>query len=167
MARTPKSWVEFRDDARPQTNWSATGRILCLDPGLTTGWATFRDGNLEEYGQWDTPEAYTLADTIYALHVARFLDLIVFESYAVRGNKFKEHVGSEVMTIQLIGAIKVAAHEYGIPFFSQTPAMAKGFCTDTKLREWGLYQSVGPHARDAIRHGCHYLLFNVGKEAKQ
>ena len=35
---------------------------------------------------------------------------------------------------------------------------AKGFVTDAKLKEWGLWQDGLRHSRDAIRHGIYFLV---------
>lgn len=156
-------WASFLRTARPSLNVDSVGYVLCLDPGETTGWALFYHGDLSQHGQWRTLAPSTLANDIAAVDAARPLDLIVYEEYRVRGNKFKEHVGSEVVTIQHIGAIKVVSSELTIPIVKQTAGMAKGFATDAKLRRWELYQSNKRHANDAIRHGCYYLLFNAGR----
>jgi hypothetical protein len=43
-------------------------------------------------------------------------------------------------------------------FFVQNRSLAKTTCTDTRLKNWGLYdKSSGPHARDAMRHGYYFL----------
>lgn len=148
--------------ARPGLDWS--GSILCLDPGETTGWALFEGIALADCGQWPTPEPQLLAENIQHLAEIYTLERIVYESYRIRGNKIREHIGSEVVTIQHIGAIKVVADERGIPTTAQTAGMAKGFATDTKLRRWGLYQSNHRHANDSIRHGVYWLLFYAGRK---
>jgi hypothetical protein len=163
------TWASFLRTARPSLDADLVGHVLCLDPGETTGWALFEKGLLRECGQWQTSQPAILADEISNLNARHFahgkanLDLIVYEEYRVRGNKFKEHVGSEVVTIQHIGAIKVVASELDIPLVKQTAGMAKGFAIDSKLRRWGLYQTGQRHANDAIRHGCYYLLFAAGR----
>lgn len=155
-------WAEFVERARPHL--VLAGYTLCLDPGETTGWALFEGTGLRAWGQWPTPEPSDLVDSIYALPMFDnsedpMLERIVYEEYRVRGNKYKEHVGSEVVTIQHIGAIKVVASELAMPLFKQSAGMAKGFATDAKLRRWGLYQTGLRHANDAIRHGCYWILF--------
>lgn len=158
------SWASFLRTARPSLDVDLVGLVLTLDPGETTGWALFDRGQLVECGQWRTLNPSTLANDIAAISAARGpLDRIVYEEYRVRGNKFKEHVGSEVITIQHIGAIKVVAAELNIPLVKQTAGMAKGFATDAKLRRWGLYQPGLRHANDSIRHGCYWLLFASGR----
>ena len=46
-----------------------------------------------------------------------------------------------------------------IPTHKQMASTAKTFATDKKLREWGFWERGMRHARDAIRHGCYFLLF--------
>lgn len=157
-------WATFVKKARP--NLVLEGLTLTLDPGETTGWALWRGLDLERCGQWATPEPDMLVDEINTLEIVLKLTLsrIVYEEYRVRGNKYKEHVGSEVVTIQHIGAIKVVAAELGVPIFKQSAGMAKGFATDRKLRQWGLYQTGLRHANDAIRHGVYWILFASEKK---
>lgn len=168
-------WPNFIRLARPKVDWAKAGVILCLDPGETTGWSVFRNGQLESCGQFATPDPADLAVNIQDVYrfwadlQARYpkgnglLSTIVYEEYRIRGNKAKEHIGSEVVTIQHIGAIKVVADELGIKLVKQTAAQVKQFATDPKLRRWGLYQTNQRHANDSIRHGCYYLLFAFGR----
>lgn len=159
-------WDHFLELARPRLDVNHFKPFICLDPGETTGWAVFDRCDLVECGQWATPSPADLATGIASIkEVYPDLDMIVYEEYRVRGNKFKEHVGSEVVTIQHIGAIKVVAAQLGLSVRKQTPGMAKGFATDRKLRQWVLYQVNKRHANDAIRHGCYFILFYLGREA--
>lgn len=140
-----------------------------LDPGETTGWARFVAGDLIDCGQEATDGPAAMAEAVRELLETmqdsdRRADRIVYEEYRIRGNRAKEHIGSEVITIQNIGAIKVVADELGVPVTKQGAGLAKGFATDTKLRHWGLYQPGMRHSNDAIRHGIYYLLFGFGRK---
>lgn len=176
--RSTRLWPDWLRYARPHVDWDLAPPILVLDPGETTGWAVFRKGCLDSCGQFSTPHPADLAVNIRAVYDfwldlrsrypnSPLLNLILYEEYRVRGNKFKTHVGSEVVTIQHIGAIKVVADELEVPTEKQTAGMAKGFATDPKLRHWGLYQSNQRHANDAIRHGVYYLLFKYAPEHRE
>lgn len=156
-------WLPFLQRSRPNLDLESLGLVLCLDPGETTGWASFVLGDFSDCGQIDTPEPGDLYSFIEVIHLELGLDRLLYEEYRVRGNKFKEHVGSEVVTIQHIGAIKTAASVYSIPLAKQSAGMAKGFATDRKLRQWGLYQPNKRHANDAIRHGVYWHLFASGR----
>jgi hypothetical protein len=158
-------WAEFLTVARPHVDWTEVGRVLALDPGETTGWALFAEGLLVECGQWDTMNPADLADDVVEVwNLYTGLEHLVYEEYRIRGNRAKEHVGSEVLTIQHIGAVKVVSSELGLPLTKQTAGMAKGFATDTKLRRWGLWQTGLRHSNDAIRHQVYYHLFNAGRK---
>lgn len=171
--RAPLTWAEFRTRARPLTDWSEAGLVLCLDPGETTGWALFADGELDDCGQEPTgSEPALMADFINS-KVAEYhsvldwpsgVEHIVYEEYRIRGSKAKQHVGSEVVTIQHIGVIRATADQLGIPLVKQSAGMAKGFASDEKLRRWGLYQTNKRHANDAIRHGVYWHLFGFRKD---
>lgn len=157
-------WSEFLEKSRPSVDWQEVGVLLCLDPGQTTGWAVFSGGDLEDCGQLDTQDPVAFFMEVTALVESYLPGQILFEEYRVRGNKFSEHVGSEVVTIQNIGALKVIAFEQGLPTPAQQGAgLAKGFGTDSKLKMWGLYNTGHRHANDAIRHGVYYLLFTYGR----
>lgn len=60
--------------------------------------------------------------------------------------------------LEIIGALKFLTRKYGHgPLVMQTPAEAKAFSTDKKLRTVGWYNPGLPHARDASRHALLYL----------
>lgn len=160
-----RPWLRFLSVARPDFDPRSSGTVLCLDPGHTTGFAVFSAGTLEVAGEWSTESPATLAEQIERINEDVYsLDRIVFEEYRVRGNKVREHIGSEVLTIQHVGAIRVTGDRLGLALSKQSAGMAKGFATDAKLRRWGLYQRGKRHANDAVRHGCYYLLFAAGRK---
>jgi hypothetical protein len=133
--------------------------LLALDPGPTTGWAFFVRGELQVCGQCPGT----------AVNIRNLLEqykpqLTVYEVYRVYPWLAQSHSMSEIPTLQLIGVIKYLCEERGIQHKGQTAQQAKGFCTDDKLRIWGMFQAHGKrHANDAIRHGCHHLLFGSGE----
>lgn len=134
------------------------GSLLALDPGETCGWSFWRDGELVEVGQFKVEDHYSL----YTFIFEKAPDRIVAENYRVYDSRRDQHVGSEVVTIQYLGVIKMAAQMHGIPLVLQMAWQAKTFQTDTKLKEWGLYQTAAKHANDSIRHACYYYLFHKG-----
>lgn len=175
MPTFAQPWADFIRAARPRTDWSEVGLVLCLDPGETTGWSLFGGGELIEWGQEATgTEPALMADFVNSIEAAYHsvldwpdgLERIVYEEYRVRGNKAQEHIGSEVVTIQHIGAIKVVANELGLKLVKQSAGMAKGFASDRKLRAWGLYQTGLRHANDSIRHGVYWHLFSYRKDPR-
>ncbi len=147
------------------------GILVCLDPGETTGFAMFNSGNLIACGQWHTKH---IANSAIAFNV--FLDdleedledlRIVVEDYKIYGWKSEDHSWSSLHTPKWIGAILAVAALRDIPVQMQMAHQAKQFCTDNKLKMWGMYATGQRHARDAIRHGCYYTLFNKTAQEDQ
>jgi hypothetical protein len=145
--------------------------LLVFDPGETTGFAHFRQGELSNGGQLATKTilegAPLLLDTICMTMPTR----VVMEDYRVYSWKSKQHEWEKLHTPQVIGAVRgllACPHLYSkmaiIPVIMQMAVTAKQFCTDEKLKQWGFYIKGQPHARDAIRHGCYYLLFGSKHE---
>lgn len=134
-------------------------RLLVLDPGETTGWALFEDGKLSAAGQAATKREGWRC--IHSLLMDIKPDMLVYENYRVYEHKLERHSNSEVYTVRLIGVIEYLCDIVcGIPHYNQMAHEAKGFVSDDKLQKWGYYKPGLKHARDAIRHGCYFLLFN-------
>ena len=139
------------------------GILSIYDPGQTTGFAVFERGpdhttllHADQLPTWPLERgAQVLRDSLDKWHPNH----MVYEAYHIYSWKSDEHKFSEVPTLQIIGALRAYTIDRGIPETSQTAQIGKGFCTDAKLETWGLYLPGLIHARDAIRHGCHYLLF--------
>ena len=137
------------------------GDLLSLDPGETTGWCYFRGMDLIESGQLKTPEVREATREINHLIITNQPSEIVIEEYRVYGWKTDQHAWNALITPRIIGAVESLcfAREPEIPIIKQPAHVAKQFCTDTKLKQWGFYQKGMKHARDAIRHACYYMLF--------
>lgn len=91
--------------------------------------------------------------------------MVIYENYRVYAHKLERHSNSEVYTLRLVGVIEYLCDvKHKIPYYNQMAQQAKGFVTDDKLKKWGYYRQGLRHARDAIRHGCYFLLFD--KELK-
>lgn len=137
--------------------------MLCFDPGETTGFAVFQRGLLTECAQLPT---HTLEKGIPIIHelIQKFQpDCIIYELYRVYAWKTESHSWDTLHTPRLIGGIETLGILTQIPTRGQMAQQAKKFCTTDKLQMWGYDQPGKPHARDAIRHGCYYLLFNHKK----
>jgi len=160
--------VAVRKDPVMVTQQLCRMRLLAIDPGETTGIALFL--NIQPVNQFELkprqvsgviePVA-SLADQIAStLNRYREIDVIILEDYRVYKWRAKQHTWSDLHTPRLIGAIEYIASKEKIPIIKQPAHVAKQFCTDDKLKHWGMYISGLKHARDAVRHGCYYLLFN-------
>lgn len=147
---------------RRGAGFKAPERLLCLDPGETTGWAVFEHGKLTASGQARTIESW---DVIHQLFVDVKPTMVLYENYRVYAHKLERHSNSEVYTLRLVGVIEfICEILFDIVHHNQMAQQAKGFTTDEKLKAWGFWKSGHRHARDAIRHGCYFLLFDKSLE---
>lgn len=142
----------------------AKGLMMSFDPGETCGWAFFEYGSLGACGQEkiDTSTGHVLAKGLWDLVETYQPEAIVIEDYRIYANKTEMHTWSALYTPKLIGYIEAICERFEIPYTLQL-ASSKQFCTDEKLKQWGYYEVGQQHARDAIRHGCYWLLFNGRK----
>lgn len=120
-------------------------RLLCFDPGGTTGWAFFADGEI-------TGGAFPTWERVKEVVDAYQPTVILLESFHLRQNAASRLVGSSFPTIEVIGIIKYIAKELGIPCVVQTPPMRIGI----HLKRW--IPTLGTHSRDAAKHGIRYLI---------
>jgi hypothetical protein len=138
------------------------GRLFALDPGETTGWAYIGvSGNTLAWqcGQrktWPEATAVNAFNHLFNTYLPTFL---VFESYHIYDWKSDEHKWSAVHTVQVIGSIWTYCRQMNIPYHQQSAQNAKGFWTDDKLKQFGVYDKGLRHGRDAMRHALHYLCF--------
>ncbi len=141
-------------------DWQAPPEVLALDPGETTGWALFEQGLLIDAGQTEKhKDIVAAAAEIQTLLRATNPSTVVIEDYRVYAHKAKSHSWEALHTPKLIGAIQALCAVRGAADILQM-ASSKQFVTNDKLRTWNMYYKGKPHANDAIRHGCYYLLFN-------
>jgi len=144
-----------RDDSR-----EIPDLMLAIDPGETSGWALFNAGKLGTSGiiEWTSKHGWDpIVDKIGEFNP----NVVVCEEYRIYSGKRLVQAYSSVETVRIIGAIEFVCRKYKIKLIKQMASGVKGFVTNEKLKEWGYYIK-NKHARDAIRHGCYYLLF--GKE---
>lgn len=133
------------------------GKLLCFDPGQTTGWALFENSKLIKCGQLAT---YPVKNCIVSL--TKFIneiapDYVVIEEYRVYAHKAEDHAQNDMHTSRLIGALEYYLVITSIGYEMRGAGLAKGFATDEKLRDWNFWQVGERHARDAIRHGVYFL----------
>ena len=157
------SFDEMRNRSQlPTRRW--VGCLLSLDPGHTTGyavWSAKEDSvQLVEAGHLSTwTNADIRPEQIQDILTRYKISHAVMETYQVYEWKSQDHSWSQIPTIQVIGCIKTLCLQHHVSYSAQTAQVAKQFCTDERLTEWGFYRPGFRHARDAIRHGCYFLLF--------
>jgi hypothetical protein len=142
--------------------------ITALDPGETTGaCAMGRDAmtldsipNLKHAGHLDTDDMDKAVKALTEYFDVFTPQVVVIEDYRIYAWKADDHKWSGLHTPRVIGCIETLCIQRGIVYVKQTAQVAKGFCTDKKLQEWGWYFPSIRHGRDAIRHAVFYLLFN-------
>lgn len=146
-------------EKRRGAEWKPPRRLLALDPGHTTGWSLFVDGKLERSGQVKSlEEGWRSLDSLF---IDTNPTAVVFENYRVYEHKLSRHANSEVYTLRLIGAIEyVCERRLLVPAYNMMASQHKGFCTDERLKQWGMYVKGQRHARDSIRLGIYFLLFD-------
>jgi len=128
-------------------------RVLAVDPGGTTGLA-FYSGADDYFHSWQM----TGFDEVVREIPGWQPDVIVCESFTIRSNTHKLDAGAFSHTTDLIGACRLIALRDGAEFVRQSPAQAKGFATDAKLRTLRWYSTIkGGHSNDASRHLLTYL----------
>lgn len=136
-------------------------KLICFDPGKTTGWCTFVDGRLDKTGHIEHCYDDNNIDVTPLMNVLNEEkpDFILYEDYKVYSHKLARHTFNPIFTLRLIGAIEAYSQINNIPTHKQMAVTAKNFVTDEKLKNWGFWETGMRHARDAIRHGCYFLLF--------
>ena len=126
--------------------------MLCLDPGLTTGYAIFGLGaeqplTLIECGQI-TGGLEGVVRFIMENEIDTF-EHLVSESFVLDGRTPKP----EVEPLRIEGALKALAALAHAPAPVFQRNIYKRHAPDELLKRAELYQRGKPHANDAIRHG--------------
>ena len=83
---------------------------------------------------------------------------VVIEDYRVYSFKLDTHKFSNVYTIKVLTTYELLAAQAGAPVKLTLAQLAKTFCTDSRLQEWGFWLPAMRHARDAIRHATYYIV---------
>lgn len=158
-------------------------KVLCFDPSGnfeegsgTTGWASFIDGKLDWFGDFEAKKFSELEnywDSITDLIEALDPDEVVIEDYRLFGHKAKQQSWSALETPQLIGYMRMFCWQRDIKVIFQSPK-DKVRVADPQLERLGIIQKEGNsywcqgrktnlHQRDAIRHGVFYHRYRKGK----
>ena len=128
---------------------------LALDPGHTTGWATFdEDGNSSAVGQVKGLEGLHT----FLSNITPHPEIIIFENFKLFGWKAAQQSGSQLETVQAIGVIKAACFGWGRIPFDQNPnikPIAERY-SGVKANK----NHAESHKDDAYNHGIYYLVTN-------
>jgi hypothetical protein len=118
--------------------------LLAIDPGGTTGLFECSGTVPVEAHQFKPADA---ADYIYE-YVRQTGVFVVCESFVPRPGRRTWQPDA----LYLIGFTMHVCRQEEVDFRLQTPAQAKSFATDAKLKKLGWYWPGHGHANDAARH---------------
>lgn len=138
-------------------------RVFAVDPGGTSGWACWRDGEVTS-GQLEFDPFVDMFEQ--GLQHGWCINVIVAERFTISARTVK--LSQQTTALEVIGYLRAMAHLEGIPFVLQTPADAKRFTqvdNDAHARLDMLGWTQRPlakhdHANDALRHLLLYLVKN-------
>lgn len=131
--------------------------ILVVDPGDTTGFASFyEDGT--EYSRWQSDFEGLLDFLVSSYPIAIDLSRIIVEDYRLRAGKQAQQTGSRFQAVQVIGALKYHARLHNVQFeLANVQAKTLG----------SMYSGVKPpsdhkksHEVDAYNIGIYWLVTN-------
>ena len=128
--------------------------VVAFDPGLATGWARLNPGHRFESGQGDW---YLVFRTFYETVVMGARPVIICEDFVYTAETLKK--SRQTLSTEGIGVLRFLSRRFDCDFHLQTPAAAKQFSTNDKLKRLGWYQPGMGHANDAARH---LLLYSAG-----
>lgn len=158
-----KDWFKNVIELHHEVTGDPQLRVLALDPGETTGVALFSGPNLLRVQQVSYPTLHGCFSQLRQITLDESPNVVVMENYKIYNWKAKDHSWSELFTPRLIGALECLCEDIPVKLVKQMAQIGKGFCTDDKLKLWGLYEKGQRHSRDAMRHACYYYLFEVAK----
>lgn len=127
--------------------------IFVVDPGDTTGWATFtKEGEPLGKGQ------VSFDNLLAMLRNSTHLKHIIVEDYRLRAGKQAQQTGSRFQAVQVIGALKYHAFLHDVPFeLASVQAKTLG----------SMYSGIKPpsdhkksHEIDAYNIGIYWLVDN-------
>ena len=138
--------------------------VIAFDPGKATGVACYQNfvhtsfqlndgfkGVADFLDPVDDDGYYDPVGPLYPY------DAVVCETFTVNATTHKKDSGAFIEVFSNIGAIRYAAYLADVPFYLQTPAEAKSFGTNDKLRKLGWFAGGAGHADDASRHLLTFL----------
>jgi len=126
--------------------------IVAFDPGVTTGVA-YQRGNDVFVDQYAGSHK-----TFYAMLKSLEPSTLIVERF-----NYQRRDKVELYPVEVIGILRLYAEQYDAMMIEQTPAQAKNFMTDDKLKKMGLWRAGMPHGHDAARHLMYYLIITKGE----
>ena len=138
-------------------------KVVAFDPGRTTGYAM---GDIDEKGKMLVVTGQVEFTRAALLTQLEWYDpdVIVYERFDFRRSNRYQRDKVDLYPRELIGIIELygETHSGSVRLDTQSASAAKGYFTDRKLKEDGVYKPGKPHANDAARHLCHWFTFGPG-----
>jgi hypothetical protein len=143
-------------------------RVLAVDPGKMTGLAEWSDyGGYEPdevphlFRAWALPYADAMSVVTHRI-MHHEDDAVTMEDFVISERTAKMSTagwrrGSE---LEFIGVVRWHCEHNDVGFNLYTPAQAKSFSTDAKLKRMDWWTKGLDHPRDAARHLLLYLVEN-------
>jgi len=129
--------------------------IVAVDPGKMTGWAQLRLGEFSSGQTDDIAFLLWIDDSI----TRGLLPTIVCEDFIYTTETAKKT--RQTYSTESVGVLRFLAAKHSLSFTLQTPADAKGFSKNDKLKAMDWYMPTkGGHANDAARHLLLYCVKN-------
>lgn len=117
-------------------------RVISIDPGLTTGIATWVLNGIEDTEQ----DKFTHKQFVQLLSAYK-PTIIICESFE---HTMKDN--TDYSPVEFIGLVKWYIEATNCSAYWQTPGFGKGYFTNDKLKKLGLYRAARGHGMDALRH---------------
>lgn len=128
--------------------------IIAIDPGNTTGIATYSGTIFDSFELDEIGKVYS-----YLWNVKEQANAIIVEKFTINPTTHKKSRQDEPLMI--IGFVDGLTYLHRIPLTYFTPAKAKSFATDDKLKAVGWFRPTrGGHANDAARHLLTFIVQN-------
>lgn len=140
------------------------GLVVAVDPGLVTGLAVLHFPEMR-FGSEQVEGRHAFYDTLNGVLGSGIPAELVCEKYVI--TQRSAQVSPQYDALYIIGHLDAVCHRLGIPFTLQTPAQAKSFASDDKLKRAGWYRATpGGHANDAARHLLRYVVRTYPADAR-
>lgn len=143
-----------------------TNLLISIDPGKASGFAVLDYTDLDDIkitysGELDQFETCSMVENLL-VDSTSFTYEIVMEKFTVTPQTGKNS-NEQNWSSEIIGCVRYLAEKHGISFTEQTPARAKTFVPNDRMKAVGIWHTGGEgHAKDALRHAVLYLVEKKG-----
>lgn len=129
-------------------------RYLALDPGATTGIATYENG-VNQVLEHPFQEAIDFAEGwMYENYQKSRPGVVFLERFVVSQRTVQASRGDVNWSMETIGACRWLAHRYDHTFGLINASDSKSFANDRLLKALKMYRPGKPHGNDALRVLC-------------